>query len=71
MDRQQKEQRVAELREALEDVAAVVVTDYRGLDVATIVDLRRQLHEASVGYRVVKNTLAKLALAISSRLALA
>jgi large subunit ribosomal protein L10 len=62
MNRQQKEQAVSELREDLEGVAVVVVTDYCGLDVAKIVELRRQLRAASVDYRVVKNTLAKLAI---------
>lgn len=62
MNRQQKEQAVAELREHLEDVAVIVVTDYCGLDVASVVDLRRKLRAASVDYKVVKNTLAKLAI---------
>lgn len=62
MNRQQKEQAVSELREDLEGVAVVVVTDYCGLDVSKIVELRRQLRAASVDYRVVKNTLAKLAI---------
>jgi large subunit ribosomal protein L10 len=35
----------------------VIVTDYQGLDVTTITDLRRKLLEAQVEYQVVKNTL--------------
>ena len=62
MNRQQKEAAVSELRGELEDVAVIVVTDYCGLDVAKVVELRRQLKAESVDYRVVKNTLAKLAL---------
>ena len=58
MNRQQKEQAVSELREDLDGVAVVVVTDYCGLDVSKIVELRRQLRAVSVDYRVVKNTLA-------------
>lgn len=62
MNRQQKEQAVADLRESLDDVAVILVTDYCGLDVASVVDLRRRLRAASVDYKVVKNTLAKLAI---------
>jgi large subunit ribosomal protein L10 len=62
MNRQQKEQAISELREDLDGVAVVVVTDYCGLDVAKLVELRRQLRAESVDYRVVKNTLAKLAI---------
>ena len=62
MNRQQKEQQVQELKDVLEGATSVILTDYRGLDVASMVDLRRALREDSVGYRVVKNTLARLAL---------
>jgi large subunit ribosomal protein L10 len=62
VDRQQKEEAVSSLRKELENVTSVVVTDYRGLDVSKVVDLRRQLNQASVAYKVVKNTLAKLAI---------
>jgi large subunit ribosomal protein L10 len=62
MNRQQKEAAVSELRGELEDVAVILVTDYCGLDVAKVVELRRKLKAESVDYRVVKNTLAKLAL---------
>lgn len=62
MNRQDKEQQVQELRDVLEGATSVILTDYRGLDVSSMVDLRRSLREESVGYKVVKNTLAKLAL---------
>jgi len=62
VNRQDKEQQVQELRDVLEGATSVILTDYRGLDVASMVDLRRSLREESVGYKVVKNTLAKLAL---------
>jgi len=42
---------------------AVVLTDYRGMTVQDMFALRRQCREAGVTYRVIKNTLAKLAIA--------
>jgi len=35
----------------------VIVTDYKGLNVTTINDLRRKLREAEIEYKVVKNSL--------------
>jgi large subunit ribosomal protein L10 len=37
--------------------AIIVLTDYKGLDVTSINDLRRKLREANIEYQVVKNTL--------------
>jgi large subunit ribosomal protein L10 len=45
----------------LERSKATVITDYRGLKVTEITELRQKLKEAGVEYRVVKNTLTKLA----------
>ena len=61
MNRKEKERVVSELHEKLQELRAVIVTDYRGLNVEEITRLRRQLGEASVEYRVVKNTLMRLA----------
>jgi large subunit ribosomal protein L10 len=38
-----------------------ILTDYRGLSAFEMTDLRRRLREAGVEYRVVKNTLARIA----------
>ena len=62
MNRQDKAAVVEELRESLDNVSAVVLTEYRGLDVPSVVELRQKLRESGVHYRVVKNTLAKLAI---------
>ncbi len=59
--RREKEQAVAMLAEELRRAAACVVVDYRGLRVAEEGELRRQMREAGVSYRVVKNTLMELA----------
>ena len=52
-----KKQFVAGLKERFEKSKVVILTDYKGLDVAAINDLRRKLRAESVEYQVVKNTL--------------
>lgn len=59
--RQKKEETVRELTQKLESAVGAVVTDYRGLNVAEVTVLRAKLREAGVDYKVVKNTLARLA----------
>lgn len=61
MNRQSKEDLVAELAERLKDTRAAFLADYRGLNVAKATELRRKLRAAGVDYRVVKNTLLRLA----------
>jgi len=46
-----------DLNERFTRAAVVIVTDYKGLDVDAINDLRRRLREAEVEYKVVKNSL--------------
>ena len=52
---------VDEVRERISAAEAVVITDYRGLDVPALADLRRQLREAGGDYKVYKNTLTRFA----------
>jgi len=59
--REQKEEKVKEIAEDLKDANLVVLTDYRGLDVKEISSLRKELRDVGCKYRVVKNTLSKLA----------
>jgi large subunit ribosomal protein L10 len=61
VNRREKERVVSELHQKLQKIRAVILTDYRGLNVEEITRLRRQLQKASVEYRVVKNTLMRLA----------
>jgi large subunit ribosomal protein L10 len=61
VNRKEKERAVSKLHERLQDFKAIIFTDYRGLNVEAITRLRRQLREASVEYRVVKNTLMRIA----------
>jgi large subunit ribosomal protein L10 len=60
-NREVKERKVAEIKKDLDSSRVVVITDYRGLTVAQISNLRRTLNKEGVKYRVVKNTLALLA----------
>lgn len=52
---------VEEIRERLEKVTAMVVAEYRGIDVQQMTELRRRAREAGVELKVYKNRLAALA----------
>ena len=62
-ERQPRPEKVAAVEElkALLDSSVLILTDYQGLDVKGISNLRRRLRESGSNYRVVKNTLLKLA----------
>ncbi len=60
-NRAEKERVVAELQEKFSEAASTILTDYRGLSVAESTELRKRLREAGVEYKVVKNTLGRLA----------
>ena len=53
---------VAAIAEDIKDAQAVVVVDYRGLTVTEDTELRKQLREAGVTYKVQKNTMIKRAI---------
>jgi len=59
---EQKQQIVAELVEKFRESTAFVLADYRGLTVEQDTELRNALRKAGVEYKVIKNTLSKLAL---------
>lgn len=61
MARPDKVAAVAEIKEKLSKSKGVIIADYRGLNVAQATELRKQLRDAGVEYRVVKNTLTILA----------
>jgi large subunit ribosomal protein L10 len=65
--RPEKVQTVNELVDQLNRANIAVLTDYRGLTVAQISALRRQLRPANVEFRVAKNTLVRLAAEQSGR----
>ncbi|MBC6438172.1 MAG: 50S ribosomal protein L10 [Rhodobacteraceae bacterium] len=62
MDRAQKEKVVEELGCIFESSGVVVVSNYEGLTVAEMQDLRAQMRDAGGSVRVAKNRLARLAL---------
>jgi len=59
--KEQKAEQVELLTEKLKTARVAVLTDYRGLTVSQIQDLRGKLRGGDVEYRVVKNTLARRA----------
>ncbi len=63
----QKEAIVAEITQKLNEAKSIFLTDFKGLNVDQINDLRRAFTDASVQYRVVKNTLARLSLKEAGR----
>ena len=56
-----KEAKVAEIKEKLEKAQSVILADYQGLTVEEDTQLRRNLREAGVEYKVYKNTLVTIA----------
>ena len=52
---------VDEVREKLDESAAVFVTEYRGLSVTQMAELRGPLREAGAEHKIYKNTLVRLA----------
>ncbi|AHF05886.1 50S ribosomal protein L10 [Desulfitobacterium metallireducens] len=56
-----KAQVVTEIKEKFQGASGVVIADYRGITVAQATQLRAQLRQAGVEYRVLKNTLVSRA----------
>lgn len=52
---------VNEISDKMQSAVSAVLTDYRGLNVAEATKLRKELRDAGVEYKVLKNTLTKLA----------
>ncbi len=59
--KEEKKQAVQELKEKLEKSRVLILTNYRGLKVDEINELRNQLQENGIEYKVVKNTLTRIA----------
>ena len=58
MKKSEKEQLVSELAQKLRGASALYYTDFTGLNVKRMTDLRRRLRKSGVEYVVIKNTLA-------------
>ena len=57
----QLKQQVDVIAEQLKNSVSTVIVDYRGLTVAEVTELRSQLREAGVEYKVYKNTMVRRA----------
>tara|TARA_R110002167_G_scaffold111687_5_gene283638 strand:- start:134 stop:652 length:519 start_codon:yes stop_codon:yes gene_type:complete len=62
VDRAQKREAVAHLKDVFNSTGCVVVTHYSGLNVAQLTTLRREMRSAGADFKVTKNRLTKLAL---------
>lgn len=60
-----KSQIVTEIADKFKGSISAVVVDYRGLTVAQVTELRKQLREAGVEFKVYKNTLTRRAVEIA------
>ena len=58
MKRTEKEQLVTELRDKIQGASALYYTDFTGLNVKGMTELRRRFRRAGIDYVVIKNTLA-------------
>ncbi|MDP2365993.1 MAG: 50S ribosomal protein L10 [Ignavibacteria bacterium] len=62
MNKNEKAEIIAEVKELLQKATAVYLTDYSKINVADISEIRNQFRKDGVSYKVFKNTLFKLAL---------
>lgn len=58
----QKEEEVNKLAEKLKDAKVILLTDYRGINVADVTKLRTELRNTNTEYKVIKNNIIKRAL---------
>ena len=61
MKRNEKQTKVTEIQNVLQQASSAVFLDYRGLNVAAITDLRNKLRAVAVDFQVIKNTLTRRA----------
>ena len=61
MDRAQKEQMLGEIKEAWQNVASIIVADYAGITVPVVTQMRDDFRKNGCHYRVLKNSLVKIA----------
>jgi large subunit ribosomal protein L10 len=61
MQRDQKQQVLGEIKDAWKNVASIVIADYRGITVPVVTTMRDDFRKAGCHYRVIKNSLVKIA----------
>ena len=59
----QKKEEVSKLAEAMKESKLILLTDYRGINVADVTGLRTELRNVNAEYKVIKNNITKRALA--------
>ena len=62
MNRSEKEQIIAEVKEKVGRAKSMFFADFTGITVEEVNELRREFRKSNIGYSVVKNTLARKAL---------
>jgi large subunit ribosomal protein L10 len=58
---EQKKHIVGEISDKLKNSVSTIIVDYRGLDVSELTELRKQLREAGIDFKVYKNTMVRRA----------
>ncbi|NLV88994.1 MAG: 50S ribosomal protein L10 [Tissierellia bacterium] len=58
---QAKQENIEEIKEKIDKAQAIVLVDYRGLNVEQLTELRRKYRSAGVEYKVYKNTMMRFA----------
>jgi large subunit ribosomal protein L10 len=58
---EQKKQIVDEISDKMKNSVSTIIVDYRGLDVSEVTELRKQLREAGIDFKVYKNTMTRRA----------
>lgn len=61
MDRAEKEVSLGQIKEAFQNVQSVVLVEYAGLTVPTVTSMRDEFRKANCHYRVLKNSLVRIA----------
>src|SRR4051812_24154576 len=61
MERAAKEQVLGEIKESFANVTSIVIADYRGITVPVVTTMRDDFRKAGCHYRVLKNSLVKIA----------
>jgi len=67
MNRNEKTEVISEVKEMIENSSAIYLTDYSGINVEDVSNLRNQFRNEGVRYKVYKNTLFKIALKESGK----
>jgi large subunit ribosomal protein L10 len=62
MDRAAKEAELGEIKEAFKNVSSIVIADYSGITVPVVTAMRDDFRKAGCHYRVIKNSLVKIAI---------